>query len=204
MTLKHGLRMIRIERMMCHRDRKQAMANRRSQIAGIPRGPQAEPCRRPPCSIIPVFHRSMPRSPAGSEKPTVQNKANCRAAARAKQSQSGRPRRPRLRIGDFGLGIRGNGRAVPEPEMSNKANLAGPAGREPGASVRNKANLRRAKRGLTTAWKEDYDEKHGSWRCENKANLARASVVCLGAASVLARRKMSCGDARPTKKRLPA
>jgi hypothetical protein len=41
----------------------------------------------------------------------------------AKQSQSGRPRRPRLGIGDLGLGIRNDGGGAAADEMRNKANL---------------------------------------------------------------------------------
>ncbi len=59
------------------------MANRRSQIAGIPRAPQAGPRRRLTRSIIPLFHHSIVPStgPAGREP----------RGCRAKQSQFGAP-----------------------------------------------------------------------------------------------------------------
>ncbi len=87
----------------------------------------------------------------------------------AKQSQSGRPRRPPLPIGDFGLRIRGSGRVVPEQEMSNKANCP-PRRGKPRAGVRNKANFGLAPAGAAGLLSKTKPIPAGH-RMQNKANL---------------------------------
>jgi hypothetical protein len=134
------------------------------------------------------------RVAAAPNKPNFPRSWAKNAGTAGKQSQSGRPRQPQLGIGDWGLGIRSEGRSGDVDETPNKPNLpfvatsrvvlVGPAGGDPGFRggrceirvrrvdrMRNKANFRRF-------WPKNDDPRKKQSQCQN-GEFWRVSLVAM-------------------------
>ncbi len=118
------------------------MADRKSQIAGTPRGSQAGPRREVICPIIPLFQ--YPSIPSFHRPILVL--FHCRTPSPAPEGR-----------------LCKTNPIFTAPRAPNKANFAGP-------SARNKPNLPWAASAITVVQKRGYDARHRLHRRENKAN----------------------------------